>query len=334
MDRFEGYLPETFGYYMSDNFVIIDHTLSVKEAMREVVRQAGEHDNIAAVFVQDKQHRYLGALDLRDLIVARESTGLATLIDLRYPFVYADEEKDDKWNKLREYGKDIAVLDAQGIMIGVIPVAELMDILEDELEEDYALLAGLAEEEAPGEKLRHSLAKRLPWLALLLVFGLVVSTVIGVFETVIQELTVIVCFQSLILGMAGNTGTQSLAMTVRLVSNTALQSADRTKLVIREMRVGFVGGLILGSLSTLCTALYVWLAQGNGLMFSLSVGGCVGLALCLAMTLSACMGTLVPLTFEKLGLDPAVASGPLITTLGDLFAVVIYYGIAWLLLLR
>lgn len=176
--------------------------------------------------------------------------------------------------------------------------------------------------------------KRIPWLVLLMMLGLVVSSVIGIFEPVMQQLTLVVTFQSLILDMAGNVGTQSLAVTIRVLTDENLTGKQKLQLVWKEIRVGFCNGLLLGVISCIFAGFYIHLAKGYPWMSSFAVSGCIGLSLLLAMVISSLMGTVIPMFFKKIKVDPAVASGPLITTVNDLVAVVTYYGTAWILLLN
>ena len=182
--------------------------------------------------------------------------------------------------------------------------------------------------------LSASLKKRMPWLLVLLVLGMAVSGVVGAFEKVVSQLTIIMAFQSLILDMAGNVGTQSLAVTIRVLMDKDLTPGKKFRLVCKEMRVGLFCGLILGVLSILFVGLYIMLAKEYPASFAFAVSLCIGAALMLAMLISSGVGTLVPIFFKKIGVDPAVASGPLITTVNDLVAVVTYYGLSWLLLLQ
>ena len=210
--------------------------------------------------------------------------------------------------------------------------AELAELIEDEMSEDYARLAGLAAEEELQEPLKRSVAKRLPWLAVLFALGLAVSWVVGLFEAVADAVPVIVSFQSLILGMAGNVGTQSLAVTVRLLADEHLSPAQKAYLVFKEARVGMVNGLVLGTVSLLAVGGYIFLIRGD-IAFAISVAICTAAALLISMLLSGIFGASIPLLLKKVGVDPAVASGPFITTVNDLVAVVTYYGMAILLLM-
>ncbi len=189
-------------------------------------------------------------------------------------------------------------------------------------------------EEDLNEPTIQSIRKRLPWLLILMVLGMVVSGVVGLFEGIMAQLTIIVSFQSLILDMAGNVGTQSLAVTIRVLMDETLTGRQKLELVCKEGRIGLLNGLILGAASCGVVGLYIMLAKARTAAFAFGISGCIGVALLLAMTVSSIVGTCVPLLFKKLGVDPAVASGPLITTLNDLTAVVAYYGLAWLLLIN
>ena len=134
--------------------------------------------------------------------------------------------------------------------------------------------------------------------------------------------------------LSGNCGTQSLAVTIRVLMDEELSARGQAQLVFKELRVGLLNGGVLGSLSFVCIGLYIWLLQGETALFAFSASGCIGIALLLSMAVASLTGTTVPILFKKLRVDPAVASGPLITTINDLVAVVTYYGLAWILLLQ
>ena len=226
------------------------------------------------------------------------------------------------------------MLDNNNHLLGVITSQNMVQVVDDEMGEDYARLAGLTAEEDLTEPLRQSMRKRLPWLFVLLGLGLLVSTVVGAFEQVVSQLTLIMCFQSLILDMAGNVGTQSLAVTIRVLMDENLTFRQKFGLVVKEVRIGSANGLLLGLASFVLIGLYIWLFRGRDLLTAFAVSGCIGISLLLAMAISSAVGTLIPLFFKKINIDPAVASGPLITTVSDLVAVVTYYGLSWIFLLQ
>ena len=326
---------DEIGSHMSVNYVSVPESLSVKQAMRSVIAQAAEHDNVSTIFALDEDGCYCGALDLKDLIIAREGESLDGLIAAAFPFVYAWEPVDECIERLKDYSEDsIPVLNEQNRLLGVLTSQDLIQLIDDQMGDDYAKLAGLAAEEDLHEPVLRSVRKRLPWLVILLGLGLVVSSVVGAFEAIVQQLTILMFFQSLILDMAGNVGTQSLAVTIRVLTDENLSGKEKFQLVFKEIRVGALNGLLLGALSVICVALYIRFAVGMAAFSAFAIAGCVGLALLVAMVISSLTGTVIPLAFKKAGIDPAVASGPLITTVNDLVAVVTYYGLAWLLLLE
>ena len=326
---------DEIGSKMTTNCIIIRENLTVKQAMSSLVEQAAKNDNISTLFVVTEQQKFYGAIDLKDLIIARQDRALEDLVVTSYPYVYAEEDIDDCIEKLKDYSEDsVPVLDNDNRLLGVITSANIIDLVDDEMGEDYAMFAGLTAEEDLKEPLKESMKKRMPWLIVLLGLGMVVSSVVGVFEHVVTQLPIIMAFQSLILDMAGNVGTQSLAVTIRVLMDESLTGKQKVELVFKEMKIGLCNGGLLGILSFAVIGLYICLFKGKTLLFSYAVSGCIGVALLLAMLISSAVGTCIPLFFKKINIDPAVASGPLITTVNDLVAVVTYYGLGWILLIQ
>ena len=319
---------------MTANFVRIPVGISVKQAMRQLVQQAADNDNISIIYVVDEVGTFVGAIDLKDLIIARENTSLEGITNKDCPCLYAGERIDECMERLKANAEDsVPVLDEENRLVGVLLAQDITHLIEETMGDDYAKLGGLPSEEDMREPLMQSVRKRIPWLVILLGLGLLVSGVVGLFEQVVANLTVVICFQSLILGMAGNVGTQSLAVTVRVLVDSQLTGRQKLALVGKEAKVGLCNGLLLGLLSVGLIGLYL-LAKGETAQMAFSVSACTGIALLISMCLSSISGTAVPLLFQKLNIDPAVASGPLITTVNDLVAVVAYYGLAWLLLVN
>lgn len=326
---------DEIGSRMTTNCIVIHEGMTIKQAMNELVRQAEENDNIATLFVVDEGNEFCGAIDLKDLITARSSTALDSLIASSFPYVYASEQVADCIEKLKDYSESIIpVLDDSNKLLGVITSQNIIEAVDDEMGDDYAKLAGLTAEEDINETLPQSIKKRIPWLLILLGLGILVSAVVGVFEKVVAQLTIIMAFQSLILDMSGNVGTQSLAVTIRVLTNEELTLQQKCKLVFKEARVGLCNGVFLGVISFVLIGLYILLFKGKTAVFAFAVSGCISISLILAMLISSAVGTLIPLFFKKIKVDPAVASGPLITTINDLVAVVTYYGMSWLFLIN
>ncbi|MBQ4332532.1 MAG: magnesium transporter [Clostridia bacterium] len=331
----DSYDDDLIGSRMTTNYVAIGRDLTIPEAMKSLVRQAADNDNIGTLYALQEDGTFYGAIDLKDLIVARKEAQLEDLIVTSYPFVYATWTVESCIEQLKDYSEDsIPVLGEDNRLLGVITAQELIEVVDEEMSEDYARLAGLTAEEDLEEPLLRSMQKRIPWLIVLLFLGLGVSAVVSLFEDVVSSLTLIVCFQSLTLSMAGNVGTQSLAVTIRVLMDEQISGRESAALVFKELRVAFLNGTVLGLASAGLIGLYVWLVKGNDPLFAFATSGCIGLSMAIAMTISGLTGTVVPMLFKKLRIDPAVASGPLITTINDLVAVVAYYGLAWWMLIH
>lgn len=333
------YKDDEIGSLMSTNYISICETLTVKEAMNELIRQSAENDNISTLYAVDQDGCFCGAIDLKDLILAREHTPLDSCIVRSYPFVRDRDDIEETMEWVRDYEEDsLPVLDSSNRLMGVITVQDVVDYMEEASRDVYNKLAGISEGDEDDEDMKEtltvSLKKRLPWLVALLFLGMFVSTIVGLFEGIVARVAVLVCFQSLILDMAGNVGTQSLAVTIRVLMDERTSAGRRAALIWKEVKVGLAGGALLGSVSILVIGLYLTLAKGASVFYAFSVAGCVGAALIIAMTVSSFAGTVIPLFFHRIKVDPAVASGPLITTVNDLVAVVTYYGTAWLMLIR
>ena len=326
---------DEIGSRMTMNYIVIHAGTGIKQAMHELIEQAADNDNITTLYVVDEDDTLVGAINLKDLIMAREGTKLNSITMTSYPYVYVNEQIEDCIERIKDYSEDsIPVLDSNNKLRGVLTSQDITQLVDDELGEDYAKLAGLSAEEDLREPLRKSISKRLPWLIVLLGLGLLVSGVVGAFEYVVAHLTIIVSFQSLILDMAGNAGTQSLAITIRVLMDEKLDGKQKRYLVAKEARVGLANGLVLGLLSVVLIGLYLSVFKRQSMMLAFSISFCTGIALLVSIMLSSIVGTVVPILFKELKVDPAVASGPLITTVNDLVAVVTYYGLAWILLIN
>lgn len=329
------YDEDEIGSCMTTNYIVIRNSLTIKQAMSELVRQAGDNDNISTIYVIDEKDIYCGAIDLKDLIIAREHQNLESLIISSYPYVTDHEKVSDCIERIKDYAEDsIPILSEGGNILGIITAQDIVEVVDDELGDDYAKLAGMSAEADLKETTCESMKKRLPWLIVLLFLAMGVSSVVGMFETVVAFLPVVICFQSLILGMAGNVGTQSLAVTIRVLMGENLTAKQKLGLILKEMRVGLANGMFLGSVAFLFVGFYTYTFKINIAADAFMISGCVSAALMLAMTISSMVGTFVPMFFNRINVDPAVASGPLITTINDLVAVVTYYGLAWIFLIN
>ena len=328
------YDEDEIGSCMTTNYICIRKDMTIRQAMSELVKQAGENDNISTLYVVDENEHFYGAIDLKDLIVARADDSLEKLIARSYPYVTDHEKISDCIDRIVDYAeRSLPVLDENGKLLGIITSADVVELVNDQMGDDYAKLGGLTSEEDLNEGVFQSVKKRLPWLVALLFLGMLVSSVVGAFESVVAVLPIVICFQSMVLDMAGNVGTQSLAVTIRVLVDENLTTGKKLHLLFKEMRVGLVNGALLAvmALGFLGVYIHFFKAYAWGQAFLLS--GCVGISLIVAMVISSLVGTVIPMLFHKIHIDPAVASGPLITTINDLVAVVVYYGLAMIVLI-
>ena len=320
--RLLAFHQEEIGSRMSGNFVCIPDTLTVCGAMNELVRQAGEHDNISTLYVVDGSGVFAGAIDLKDLIIARENDPLSRIIRRSYPYVLAHERVEDCIDRIAEYEEDsLPVLTEDGRIAGILTAQDLVELVDDAMGDDYAKLGGLTSEEDLREPAAVSMKKRLPWLIVLLFLGMGVSSVVGIFESVVAVLPIVICFQS-------------LAVTIRVLMDENLTLKEELALLGKEMRVGLLNGGCLGLMALAVLGVYIHACKGYAWGPAFLISGCVGVSLVVAMVISSLVGTMVPMLFHKVHIDPAVASGPLITTVNDLVAVVTYYGLALLFLVN
>lgn len=329
------YDEDMIGSKMTTNFISINKNSTIKKAMKRMVDEAAENDNLSVLYFVDDSERYFGAMNLRDLIIARENEKLEDLIMTSYPCFFGSELVSDCIGKIKEYALDsIPIVDENKKLIGVITSDDVVEVVQDEMGEDYAKLAGLSSEEELDESLLRSVKKRIPWLVILLFLGLITSLLISNFESVVVALPIIVFFQSLILDMAGNSGTQSLGVTIRALTDDNMTKKDVRRLIFKEFRIGFLNGLIISLISVVIVLVFLLVFENLDFEKEIKTAFVVGASMLCSMTVASSAGSFIPVIFKKCKIDPAVASGPFITTLNDVIAMLIYYGLAWLLFLN
>ncbi|MBN6205012.1 magnesium transporter, partial [Ralstonia pickettii] len=213
----------------------------------------------------------------------------------------------------------VPVVDFQNHLLGIITVDDILDVMQEEASEDYSMLAGVSDDEKHTDSAFQSAKKRLPWLIILLFLGMFTASLIARFEDTLNQVAVLAIFIPLIAGMAGNSGTQSLAVAVRGISTGDYQKQGKLKMILREACTG----LITGSVSGLIIAGVIYFWQGN-----VFLGLIVGVSIMASLVVATLAGALIPLLMERLKIDPAVASGPFITTINDIISIIIYFGMA------
>ncbi|MFA6611912.1 MAG: magnesium transporter [Bacilli bacterium] len=325
------YEEDTAGSIMTTNFLEVNADWDVKEAMKYLIAEADEAEIVDPLFVS-RNNQLVGVLDLKKLIIARTPKKIAEIMSEDFSFVTTNDSIVEASNKISNYDTyALPVLENQKL-VGIITMDDALDVIQDESDEDLEKMASIGEAKEGKATLFKTLATRIPWLVILLVLSSFVANVIGIYEHVIKQVTVLVLFQTLILDMAGNLGTQSLAVTIRSLGRNELDS--RTKMrryFFKEFKISLINSFLLGILAFIVSYVFL-LINDNGTIDHAMISLIVCLSIFISLILSGLFGTTIPILFSKLKIDPAVASGPFITTLNDLISVMIYFNLAMLLL--
>lgn len=313
------YKQSTAGSIMTTEFAFIFAGQTIKEAMADIKRQAQEAETIYYIYVVDAERKLVGVLSLRDLILRSDDELIRDIMGERVISVHINEDQEDVAHTIRDYDLlAVPVIDEENRLVGIITVDDIIDVIDEEAASDYSGLAAVDVEERT-ENPFVAASKRLPWLITLLFLGMGTSTLISRYESMVSTASILAVFISLITGTAGNAGTQSLAVAVRKLADKDNEKKNNLKLIFKELATGLVSGLVTG----LVIFLVVGIWQHNFIL-----GFVIGMAMLCAITVASLAGSFIPLLMDRLGFDPAVASGPFITTLSDLTSVFIYFTIA------
>lgn len=313
------YEDETAGSLMTTEFVSIVANQTVRSAMYVLKNAADVAETIYYIYVVDTDNKLVGVISLRDLIINDEDTMIADILNERVMSVHVGDDQEDVAQTFRDYDfLALPVTDYDDHLLGIVTVDDIIDVIDDEAASDYSGLAGVNVEEVSENPLKAS-SRRLPWLITLLFLGMATASLISHYEELVSEASILAVFISLITGTAGNAGTQSLAVAVRRLAISDDKEKSFMRTVIGEVLTGLVTGAVTGL--TIFAIVAVW--KQNPIL-----GFVIGMAMMCAITVANLAGSLIPMLMDKLGFDPAVASGPFITTLSDLTSVLIYFNIA------
>ncbi|ALS01238.1 magnesium transporter MgtE [Enterococcus silesiacus] len=313
------YEDDTAGSIMTTEFVSIVANQTVRSAMYVLKNQADVAETIYYVYVVDQEDHLVGVISLRDLIVNDDDTMISDVLSERVISVHVGDDQEDVAQTIRDYDfLALPVTDYDDHLLGIVTVDDIIDVIDDEAASDYSGLAGVNVEEVSENPIKAA-SKRLPWLITLLFLGMSTATLISHYEELVSEASILAVFISLITGTAGNAGTQSLAVAVRRLAVSDEKDNNFSRLIISEVLTGLVTGAVTGV--AIFVVVGIW--QHN-----FPLGFVIGMAMLCAITVANLAGSLIPMLMDKLGFDPAVASGPFITTLSDLTSVLIYFNIA------
>jgi magnesium transporter len=314
------YEEKTAGSIMTTEFVSIRTHQTVKEAMRILREEAPDAETIYYIFVVDEEKKLVGVISLRDLIIAQEEEYIKDRMSDRVVSISVGEDQEVAAKTMKDYDfLALPVVDFQNHLLGIITVDDIVDVIEEEASEDYSKFAAISDVDTTDHNPFSAARKRLPWLIILLFLGMMTASLIGRFEYTLNKVAILAVFIPLIAGMAGNTGTQALAVVVRGIATGDFDDESKGKLILREAGTGLISGSVCGFLVTIIV--YIW--QGNFFL-----GLLVGFSLLCTLVVATLAGALVPLVMHKFKIDPAVASGPFITTINDIISILIYFGMA------
>lgn len=314
------YEEKTAGSIMTTEYISILETQTVQETLAFMKEQAPDAETIYYTYVLDEQKRLVGVLSLRDLIVSNEDELIKNVMYENVVSVSVGKNQEQVAHTIRDYDLlAVPVVDFQNHLLGIITVDDILDVIDEEASEDYSKFAAISDVDTRDTNPIQSAKKRLPWLIILLFLGMITASLISGFEDTLEEVPIVAIFIPLIAGMAGNAGTQSLAVAVRGLAVGDYGKENRFKLIIREISTGLLVGIATAII--VIPLIYVW--KGN-----VFLGILVGIALLTTLTVATLSGAVIPLLMERLKIDPAVASGPFITTLNDITSVIIYFGLA------
>ncbi|TRM11940.1 magnesium transporter [Lentibacillus cibarius] len=314
------YEEKTAGSIMTTEFVAVYQTKTVKDTMQFLKAEAPDAETIYYLYVIDEEKHLVGVVSLRDLIVAEGDVRIADLMNKNVFAVSVGKDQEDVSQVMRDYDfLALPVVDFQHHLLGIITFDDILDVMDEEASDDYSKLAGVTDTDRPQDGAFAAAKKRLPWLIILSFLGMLTASLINQFENTLSEVAVLAIFIPLIAGMSGNTGTQSLAVAVRGLATGSFSQQGKLKLILREATTGLITGIVCGAVIT--GVVYLWQSD-------IFLGLLVGLSIMTTLIVATLAGTLVPVFMHKFNIDPAVASGPFITTINDIISILIYFGLA------
>lgn len=312
--------PETAGRIMNNQMVWINKSYTVREAVDKLKHFAELAEYLNYLHVIDDDKRLVGVVSYRDLLLADLEQHIEEIMKMRIVTVDALMDQEEVARIIQRYDfVTIPVVDEENKLLGIVTIDDILDIVYQEAEEDIEKFSASGKAIDFTTKPFIAAKRRLTWLILLLFIGIVSGSIIASFEETLEQVVALAFFMPMVAGMTGNTGTQSLAVVIRGLTKENVNTKQVMKLLFRELRVGAIIGLTCGVL--IFVIAFIW--QGSAVL-----GLVIGTSLFCTLVIGTLAGTIIPLILNRLNVDPAVASGPLITTINDILSLLIYFGIA------
>ena len=317
------YKDNTAGALMAKELVKVYETWTVAGCLRRIRGQAKEVSRVHSIYVVDKKERLVGRLSLKDLIVAKNDQKIADIYISAVDAVNVNEDDEEVAKIMSKYDLEaIPVVDENNVLLGRITIDDIVDVLKEEAERDYQLAAGLTQDVDSDDTIFVLTKARLPWLFLGLIGGVGAFLIMEGFQGVFTKYAALFFFTPLIAAMAGNVGVQSSAIIVQGLANDEVKGSINSRL-LKEMLLATLNGVILA----LFLFTFVWVYEGK-----IDTALAIAVSLVVVIIMAGLIGTFVPLFLDKRGIDPAIATGPFITTSNDIFGILIYFLIAKLIL--
>jgi len=318
------YDEDSAGGLMAKELIKVKETWTVAGCVREMRRQAEEVTRVHSIYVVTKEDVLIGRLSLKDLLTSDTKTKISEVYIPKVDSVHVHDDGEDVAKVMQKYDLEaIPVVDDDNKLLGRITIDDIVDFIRDEAKEDYQLAAGITQEVEADDSIIELTRARLPWLFLGLIGGVGAATIMGGFEDILKRYALLFFYTPLIAAMAGNVGVQSSAIIVQGLANDDVKGSISNRL-LKEMLLAALNGLILGIVLFGFTA--VWYGDLKAAM-------AISISLFVVIIMAGIIGTFIPLFLDKRGIDPAIATGPFITTSNDIFGILIYFWIAKLILL-
>ena len=317
------YDEDSAGGLMAKELIKVKETWTVAGCVREMRRQAEEVTRVHSIYVVTKEDELIGRLSLKDLLTSKENAKISEIYIPNVDYVHVDDEGEEVARKMQKYDLEaIPVIDDDNKLLGRITIDDIVDFIKEEAKEDYQLAAGITQEVDSDDSIIDLTKARLPWLFLGLLGGVGAAAIMGGFENILEDYAILFFFTPLIAAMAGNVGVQSSAIIVQGLANDEIKGSISNRL-IKELLLAMLNGVILGAVLFVFTAFWY-----NDFL----AAAAISISLLAVIIMAGIIGTFIPLFLNKRGIDPAIATGPFITTSNDIFGILIYFWIAKMIL--
>ena len=317
------YDEDSAGGLMAKELVKVNENWTVTQCVREMREQAAEVTRVHSIYVVDHDDKLIGRLSLKDLLIASENAHISSVYIPKVDYVNVSEDVVEVAKVMQKYDLEaIPVVDDSQKLLGRITIDDIVDVIKEEAEKDYQLAAGIIQDVEASDSIFELTRARLPWLFLGLIGGVGAAYIMGGFEDMLTDHAILFFFTPLIAAMAGNVGVQSSAIIVQGIANDDVKGSINNRL-IKEMLLAALNGFILASV----LFLFVWAWEGKP-----DIALAISVSLVIVIIVAGIIGTFIPLFSNKKGIDPAIATGPFITTSNDIFGILIYFSIAKLIL--